>query len=121
MSNSTNNFVLPDRRKLTVAVLLSSLVTLTLPASAHEDHEPAKAADAVADSGSSACPDGDDHGMPCGPTCPCICCPGHLLRLAYFPGVPTVRSPMTGPVETVTADNLHPTDITDRIFHPPRA
>jgi hypothetical protein len=66
-------------------------------------------------------PSHDSDGDPCGPDCTCFCCPGRgpivvlPLRdaaLALAPSSDLAASPLSA---------LHPQEIDQRIFHPPRA
>jgi hypothetical protein len=78
--------------------------------SGHSDH-----------SGGASCPDADADGAPCGPTCPCTCCPGHS-GAAVIVSHATEFSTLTTAVAcgSVVID-LDPKDIPFPIFHPPRA
>ncbi|HUT79441.1 MAG TPA: hypothetical protein VM285_17220 [Polyangia bacterium] len=67
------------------------------------------------------CPDPVDDGHPCGPTCPCTCCPGHLTKIAIAPVRPVIAARPDSEVEAVLPTALHPKEIINRIFHPPRA
>ena len=66
------------------------------------------------------CPDKDGDGAPCGPDCPCSCCPGHqvmpaLLQLSFFLDAP-------GPAAAADPTEKSPAqkDISSLIFRPPR-
>ncbi|MBN1610198.1 MAG: hypothetical protein JW940_26460 [Polyangiaceae bacterium] len=69
------------------------------------------------------CPDRDHDGKPCGPLCPCTCCPGHGMVPADVPSpsVPVVVSTLSTEVDLVSAEELDPILVVSRVFHPPRA
>ena len=68
----------------------------------------------------STCPDPDSDEHPCGPSCPCTCCPGHLTAAAITPLQPVIVAPLSDEIEISMRDDLHPKDVLSRIFHPPR-
>jgi hypothetical protein len=68
----------------------------------------------------SSCPDPDNHGHPCGPACPCACCPGHQAATAASLTRPSIGIPPANSLEACSAGDLHPKDVPHRIFHPPR-
>lgn len=70
---------------------------------------------------SSSCPDPGEDGSPCGPTCPCACCPGHLTMAAFGAAESVHHFPSTAELHVFVPRNLHPKDVYFRIFHPPRA
>jgi hypothetical protein len=78
-------------------------------------------ADAMGDSDGPSCPDPADDGIPCGPTCPCACCPGHSMAVPFMLTEPAFRAPTSDDLELPLLTNLHPKDVPVRIFHPPRA
>jgi hypothetical protein len=67
------------------------------------------------------CPDPDSNGQPCGPECPCACCPGHSSAVAFLSGWPSLGAPSSHENRASSPDDLHPKDVRVRIFHPPRA
>jgi hypothetical protein len=69
------------------------------------------------------CPDRDHDGKPCGPLCPCTCCPGHGIVPADVPSlsVPFVVSALSTEAELPSIERLDPVDVVFRVFHPPRA
>lgn len=69
----------------------------------------------------AGCPDRDSDGVPCGPNCPCSCCPGHrvmpaIASLPLFLVSPTLTS-------AVQPEDKAPSqkDIPFTIFRPPEA
>lgn len=68
-----------------------------------------------------SCPDPGPDGQPCGPTCLCLCCPGHANGLASFVPAPSVGIPAPAEFEIEAHDDLRPKGVLHRIFHPPRA
>ncbi|HUU00033.1 MAG TPA: DUF6660 family protein [Myxococcota bacterium] len=68
-----------------------------------------------------SCPDPDDDGNPCGPTCPCACCPGHSAAAAFVSIRPSIQALPSDEFQASLTDDLHPKDFHFRIFHPPRA
>ena len=102
---------------------LAPLVQLVVgagPALATADdvrHSSARSGPAEADS----CPDPGTDGQPCGPGCPCFCCPGHANGLAVFPLRTSVGIPPSSEFELEAHDDLRPKGVLRRIFHPPRA
>ncbi len=66
------------------------------------------------------CPDPDPGGHPCGPVCPCACCPGHRVSPALTAGGPPLVAPSTLHLEHRLAETFHPQDVLRRVFHPPR-
>lgn len=69
----------------------------------------------------SSCPDPARDGEPCGPACPCACCPGHRLTVACAGTEPFVPAPPPSDLFLALPTVLHPREIGQRIFHPPRA
>lgn len=67
-----------------------------------------------------SCPDPDDDGNPCGPACPCACCPGHSAASVVVSARPSIQAMPSGELQASLADDLHPKDVYYRIFHPPR-
>jgi hypothetical protein len=69
----------------------------------------------------TTCPDPGKEGDPCGPDCPCACCPGHRPAATF----PSVALAIVAPAmkELVPLVPVEPTlsEIGQRIFHPPRA
>lgn len=71
---------------------------------------------------SHACPDPEQDGSPCGPACPCTCCPGHSVPAAVvYADRPSLLIPPAAQLQAVPPRDLHPEDVLRRIFHPPRA
>lgn len=68
-----------------------------------------------------SCPDPGPDGQPCGPTCLCLCCPGHANGLAVFVPGPTGGIPNPTLFEIEAHDDLRPKGVLHSIFHPPRA
>ncbi|HOC44256.1 MAG TPA: hypothetical protein PKJ99_14675 [Thermoanaerobaculales bacterium] len=66
------------------------------------------------------CPDPGDDGSPCGPSCPCACCPGHAPTPAVVVAQCSVAAPSPSTLETTPHRALQSTDLRLRIFHPPR-
>lgn len=89
------------------------------PAVGETLHE-AASADEACHSGGSPCPDPDAGGDPCGPACPCACCPGHRTAPALAAGDSVRGAPGAGRFEAGPPDALHPKDVFRRVFHPPR-
>ncbi|MFZ5786470.1 MAG: hypothetical protein ACOY3Y_08505 [Acidobacteriota bacterium] len=67
------------------------------------------------------CQDPDPDGHPCGPVCPCACCPGHRVPPALTSGGPLLGAPLPLHLETRPAEAFHPQDVLRRVFHPPRS
>jgi hypothetical protein len=80
--------------------------------------------DPVSHQDGSNCPDSDCSQGPCGPMCPCTCCPGHrMLALSFTLDGATVLD-LAPPPEGAMAwrsERLDSQDLRFRIFHPPRA
>lgn len=68
-----------------------------------------------------SCPDAGTDGQPCGPTCLCLCCPGHANGLAFFASRPFVGMPPATELEVEAHDDLRPKGVLHRIFRPPRS
>lgn len=66
------------------------------------------------------CPDPGDDGFPCGPTCPCSCCPGHAPSPALWAHHCSVGAPPSSELEPTPARDLGSANLLHRIFHPPR-
>jgi hypothetical protein len=77
--------------------------------------------DNQADHSGSPCSDPDAGGEPCGPACPCACCPGHRTPPALAVGDAVSGALIAGQFEAGLPDTLHPKDVFRRVFHPPRA
>jgi hypothetical protein len=69
------------------------------------------------------CPDPGENDEPCGPDCPCDCCPGHVnTAFALTVNVQaSILFPPPAEVHLSMPGDLHPQDALVRIFHPPRA
>ena len=65
------------------------------------------------------CHDSDDD--PCGPDCACLCCPSRSPTVILpFRGAGLAQT-TSSELETSVLPSLHPQEIDQRIFHPPRA
>ena len=109
-----------SRRALAFLVLLVLVVSSTLATADEVFHTNATYGEATPSTADS-CPDPGTDGQPCGPGCPCFCCPGHANGLAVFPPRPSVGIPPSGEFELEAHDDLRPKGVLRRIFHPPRA
>jgi hypothetical protein len=69
----------------------------------------------------SSCPDPGGGGDPCGPSCPCTCCPGHRPPVAFSGFESIVLIPPSADLIAASPTDLHPRDVDQSIFHPPRA
>lgn len=67
------------------------------------------------------CPDPGDDGSPCGPTCPCSCCPGHAPSPALWAPRCSVGALASSELEPTPARDLGSANLLHRIFHPPRS
>jgi hypothetical protein len=63
---------------------------------------------------------GHDDG-PCGPSCPCACCPGQSVSKAVCTVAPVLHIMASQAPEPIGVVDLHPADTAVGIFHPPRA
>jgi hypothetical protein len=65
-------------------------------------------------------PSHDSDSDPCGPDCACFCCPGRgpIVVLPFRSAVLALASSSDLAASPLTA--LHPQEIDQRIFHPPR-
>lgn len=69
----------------------------------------------------AGCPDGDSDGAPCGPNCPCSCCPGHRVMPAIASVPLFLATPdLTAAVQPAGAEPSQK-DIPFTIFRPPEA
>ena len=76
---------------------------------------------AAGQSGGTPCPDPGDEGDPCGPDCPCACCPGQRPA-ATFPSLAlAIVAPPMKELEPLVPVEPTLSEIGQRIFHPPRA
>jgi hypothetical protein len=109
-------------QRLALVVLFLFVAGLVSGAAGEAMHASASA-DQVShsESSGSSCPDPGDDGKPCGPTCPCACCPGHLTTAAFVSVRPSIQPPPSDELHVSRLDELHPKDVHFRIFHPPRA
>jgi len=69
----------------------------------------------------AGCPDRDSDGLPCGPDCPCGCCPGHhtvqaIYELSFIFQAPGCSRSFEAAVETPCQK-----EIPSSIFRPPRS
>lgn len=115
-------------QRLAIVVLFLFVTGLVSAAAGEALHASAGADEAThAESSGPSCPDSGDDGKPCGPMCPCTCCPGHLTVAAFVTVAasvtvgPTVQHSPSSKPHTSLPDGLHPKDTYSRIFHPPRA
>jgi hypothetical protein len=106
--------------RVAFVVFLCFLASTVFAAGAFAEY-PTVSADQVSHDDGSTCPD-SDHGGPCGPVCPCTCCPGHAMAAAASSvAVPTTLA-LAQPVHEVEVsppEELHPKDFLARIFRPP--
>lgn len=101
------------------ALLLLLLLGTVVPALGETPHAASSALEAGHADG-APCPDSEGNGDPCGPACPCACCPGHrvpALASAHAHAIPSTP----GALEALPLDALNPQDVVRRVFHPPRA
>jgi hypothetical protein len=98
---------------LFVAGFVSATAGEVLHASAGVDRE--------SHSEGSSCPDPGDDGNPCGPACPCACCPGHSPAAAFVSVWPALEAQPSHGHHASLTDDLDPKDAHFRIFRPPRA
>ena len=72
-------------------------------------------------SGDAGCPDRDSDGLPCGPDCPCSCCPGHRVMPVIASDPLFLATPAL--TSTVQPEDKTPSqkDIPFTIFRPPEA
>lgn len=108
------------RRTLALLVLFVFVAGSTLATADEVLHSSARSGPS-APSTADSCPDPGTDGQPCGPGCPCFCCPGHANGLAVFPPRPSVGIPPSSEFELEAHDDLRPKGVLRRIFHPPRA
>lgn len=108
---------LPRLALCALFVLVAGLVSATAGTIVHasEEAHPASHFD------SSSCPDPCDDGVPCGPSCPCACCPGHATVVVFAAVRPVIPAPPIDELESPSHDILEPQDVHFRIFRPPRA
>ena len=109
-----------NRRALAFLVLLVLVASSTLATADEVSHANAWN-DETAPSAADSCPDPGTDGQPCGPGCPCFCCPGHANGLAVVSLRTSVGNPPSSEFELETHDDLRPKGVLRRIFHPPRA
>jgi hypothetical protein len=107
-------------RRVAGTVLSLFVVAFVAGAFGQAVHESGHAGHADLAEGAS-CPDSDTDGAPCGPTCPCTCCPGHS-GAAVIVSHSAEFSTLTSAVACGSVVNdLDPKEIPFPIFHPPRA
>jgi hypothetical protein len=85
---------------------------------------PTASTDQVTHNDGSTCLDSDHGREPCGPMCPCTCCPGHGTVATPFASGELAVISLAPPVHEVEASrpqDLHPKELLFSIFHPPRA
>lgn len=107
------------RRLATVVLFLfvAGLASAAASEALHSSVDPSSASSAE----HSSCPDPGDDGNPCGPACPCACCPGHVTAAAFVAVESAHQLPPTAELHVFVPRDLHPKDVYFRIFHPPRA
>jgi len=98
--------------------LLWFLAGIVSPALVETLHAAATTDDCHSD---GPCNDPGDGGKPCGPTCPCACCPGHRTVPALAVDDSHHGSPVAAQFEAAPPDTLNHEDVVSRVFHPPRA
>lgn len=110
----------------TTVVLLLCLFGLFVSASLSVEHPVADNQEHVTHEDGSPCPDSEQDSEPCGPLCPCTCCPGHAAMAAAVVPVPVAFSfvapslPRAQQVGVRLPKALHPQELLYSIFHPPR-
>jgi hypothetical protein len=108
-------------RRIAIGVLLSMLAGMVSATASAAHPADCESETAPSHAQGSPCPDTDSEGHPCGPTCPCACCPGHAPVVALA----CQKAALAPPTPTISAlselCDLHPEDVSARIFHPPRA
>jgi hypothetical protein len=108
-------------RKISAVAALAAFTSgLAFAAVWGDLHRPADKAETHHSHGSS-CPNPDSGDDPCGPTCACTCCPGHVLATAAVVVNPCLRSYPSSAGDPPVGSNLNPRDVLSRIFRPPRA
>jgi hypothetical protein len=68
-----------------------------------------------------SCPDPGDDGAPCGPDCPCTCCPGHRITMSSSCIRPHLVILTARTLVLSYWHDLHPYDVELSVFRPPRA
>ena len=107
-------------RRLTLVVLVAFVAGL-VSVTASQAFGSLSGSDPASHCDGSPCPDAPDSDHPCGPACPCVCChvkvavPWQTLPFQAALGREFVDLPPLG------ADDLHPEDVSARVFHPPRS
>jgi hypothetical protein len=107
-------------QRLALIVLFLFVAGLVSTAAGEALHS-STSGDQVSHSEGSSCPDPDDDGNPCGPTCPYACCPGHVACAAFAVQSFCLGVPPSNEIKLQHDDALNPKDVHFRIFHPPRA
>jgi hypothetical protein len=106
-------------RRLAMVVLLLFIAGYISTSAGEVIHSMANEAHASEAKGSS-CPDPGNDGAPCGPECPCTCCPGHRLAVAFPISGPSIVAPSSDDLDPALPADLHPKEIGKNIFRPPR-
>jgi hypothetical protein len=68
----------------------------------------------------SDCPDSEKDSHAPGNSCACSVSHGNAAFLVFDASAPVMESPLQKEIKFLPADDLHPKDVHDRIFHPPR-
>ena len=68
-----------------------------------------------------ACQDPDCGGVPCGPGCPCACCPGHHVFSSLFEQSFSLEEPSEELTVAPAAETPCQKEIPSTIFRPPRS
>jgi hypothetical protein len=100
-----------------LVVFIAELASAAVGESLHES----TGIDEMHHSKGSSCPDPANDEDPCGPTCPCTCCPGHLTATAIALVHPFIAAQLTDELEAMSQRALYPKEVLDRVFRPPRA
>jgi hypothetical protein len=107
-----------------IVVLVMLLMFIAGIAAAHPQRLSGSASslDPTCHSDGSPCPDAGACDHPCGPACPCTCCPGHGAAVVPAPyPLCSFNLPPTRGVTVNPPRDLYPREVHFRIFHPPRA
>lgn len=111
-------------RRLVACFLLLAVAVSAFPwevlAAARENHSGQAPASVLAHLPSPPCPDPAPQGDPRGDGCLCPCCPAHALAPPVVHVGLSARLADRKSDLAPHADDLHPSDIIHRVFHPPR-
>jgi len=108
------------QKKISVIAVLFAFTSGIASAAAWCDVHQSTGDDELHHSHGSSCPDPGGGEEPCGPTCACTCCPGHVLATAAVAAVPSVPASSSKTRDVPIDRNLNPQDVRSRVFHPPR-